>query len=62
MATKPILDVPNQRSSPPELNAAEGWTLLLSMQGSLKETYARLGGSEEFHRKERASWDDPPTS
>jgi hypothetical protein len=58
MTIKPTLDEPNKPSSPSELNAAEGWNLLMSMRGILKKTYARLGGSEEFHRKERASWDN----
>jgi len=29
----------------------------MKMRGILKETYAKLGGAEEFHRRERESWD-----
>ena len=40
------------------LTREEGWELLESMRGILKESYAKLGGSEEYHRKERESWDE----
>ena len=39
------------------LTREEGWELFESLRGILKESYAKLGGSEEYHRKERESWD-----
>ena len=40
------------------LTREEGWELLRSMRGILKESYVKLGGAEEYHRKERESWDE----
>lgn len=55
MATNPN---PSANSGTPErpLTYEEGWQLLRSVRGILKESYPELGGAEEFHRRERESW------
>jgi hypothetical protein len=40
------------------LTYEEDWALCISMRGILKDDYAKLGGAEEYHRKERESWDE----
>jgi hypothetical protein len=40
------------------LTYEEGWALFRSLRGILKESYAKLGGAEEYHRKEREAWNE----
>jgi hypothetical protein len=40
------------------LTREEGWELFESLRGILKESYAKLGGAEEYHRKEREAWNE----
>jgi hypothetical protein len=35
-----------------------GWALFESLRGTLKESYAKLGGAEDYHRKEREEWSE----
>jgi hypothetical protein len=44
------------------LSYEEGWALFDSMYGILKEDYVKLGGAEEFHRKEREAWNESSDS
>jgi len=56
MASHPIPPATTD-SQERRLTREEGWELFESLRGILKESYAKLGGSEEYHRKERESWD-----
>jgi hypothetical protein len=56
MATHPVPPVVDNEERP--LTREEGWELLHSMRGILKESYAKLGGAEEYHRQEREAWND----
>lgn len=55
MASHPNPPAPPDLDEKP-LSYEEGWALFDSLYGILKEDYAKLGGSEEFHRKEREAW------
>jgi hypothetical protein len=55
MASHPIPPATPELDETP-LSYEEGWALARSMRGILKESYAKLGGAEEYHRKERESW------
>ena len=57
MATNLISATTND-SQERRLTREEGWEFFESLRGILKESYAKLGGSEEYHRKERESWDE----
>jgi len=57
MASHPIPPVTTDPEERP-LTREEGWQLLHGMRGILKESYAKLGGAVEYHRKERESWDE----
>jgi len=57
MATNPIPPSTSELDEKP-LSYEEGWALARSMRGILKESYAKLGGAKEYHRKERESWDE----
>ena len=57
MASHPIPPVTTDPEERP-LTREEGWQLLHGMRGILKESYGQLGGAEEYHRKERESWDE----
>lgn len=59
MASNPIPQATTEAELPERpLTREEGWQLARSMRGILKESYAKLGGAEEYHRKERESWDE----
>ncbi len=52
MASHPIPPATTD-SQERRLTREEGWELFESLRGILKESYAKLGGAEEYHRKER---------
>ncbi len=57
MASQPIpLAMPDTEER--TLTREEGWELFESLRGILKESYAKLGGAEEYHRKEREAWNE----
>jgi hypothetical protein len=51
---EPQAPSPPGSSSDPDTNSPNSF---LNLRGILKETYKQFGGAEQFHRRERESWD-----
>jgi hypothetical protein len=55
MASQPIPEL-QQTEEEPRLSREEGWALLRSLYGSLRDAFPEEGGAAEVFRKEREAW------